>query len=442
MTALTFINRAVVSLAIDAPVIRLHPHDKTPIDSNWTSLATTDMKTIYRWDQASADANVGVVAQGRIGGIWFLEQDTPPPGVSSVTERIETETGQKIPSTFRVQSQKGREHYYWKQTTESIAMGNIAQPYVKHADFSVRVNNQYCVGALSIHPKTNKPYEILLDVPVAEAPNWLIEWIKAQRVEAKKAATDDGVSPIPDGQRNSTLAHIAGKLRGIRLSREGIEDHLSKINSERCIPPLTDQDVAVIAASIARYPAGHPENDLVLVGGVPAGTATTSQAAAVQTKSSELSLVRGSEVKPGSQKWLWLNRIPADTITGLVGEPDKGKSLITNDIAARLTTGRAFPDGAPNPFGGPVEVLMLVAEDSLNTTAVPRLMQAGADLSKIHFVDSVTLNGSKREVALDTDLPVIRRTLERNTKIRLVIVDTVTSYTGNANQYSSFTRRW
>ena len=46
-------------------------------------------------------------------------------------------------------------------------------------------------------------------------------------------------------------------------------------------------------------------------------------------------------------KWLWPGRTPKGKLTLFDGDPDLGKSVVTIDIAARKSTGRPFPDGAP-----------------------------------------------------------------------------------------------
>jgi hypothetical protein len=57
--------------------------------------------------------------------------------------------------------------------------------------------------------------------------------------------------------------------------------------------------------------------------------------------------VCAANVKPERVEWLWAGRIPYGKLTIFDGDPDKGKSMITVDIAARVTTGRGFPDGSP-----------------------------------------------------------------------------------------------
>ena len=62
---------------------------------------------------------------------------------------------------------------------------------------------------------------------------------------------------IPSGERNATLASLAGKLRYAGLEETEILSALLEINSARCKPPLAPEEVADLAASIAnRYPKG------------------------------------------------------------------------------------------------------------------------------------------------------------------------------------------
>src|SRR3954451_24488509 len=56
--------------------------------------------------------------------------------------------------------------------------------------------------------------------------------------------------------------------------------------------------------------------------------------------------VRFSELVPQKIRWLWPNRIPLGRLTLLVSDPGLGKSLLALDIAARVSRGAPWPDGA------------------------------------------------------------------------------------------------
>lgn len=66
-----------------------------------------------------------------------------------------------------------------------------------------------------------------------------------------------GVSvPVLAGQRNSTLASLAGTMRRRGMTKAEILAALLAANRGRCRPPLEESEVRRIAASIARYPPG------------------------------------------------------------------------------------------------------------------------------------------------------------------------------------------
>lgn len=260
-----FKDVAIALVARNIPVIPLRPRTKIAFLEKWEQKATTDLKQIEAWDEAYPDANCGSVALAKPDSIWILELDS-----QEALQRINAETGKTIPPTFAVRSSPGRGHFYFRQTPASLAMGNIAQSYVKHTDWSARVDRQYVVSPGSIHPSTGLPYELRSTAELAEGPQWLIDWLLSQRVE--KAIADEAAESemILQGGRNSKLASVAGKLRNMGFDREMILNSLLDYNETHCSPPLPDEEVEAIAHSIARYAIG--KDDTCLIGGKPAGS--------------------------------------------------------------------------------------------------------------------------------------------------------------------------
>lgn len=127
-----------------------------------------------------------------------------------------------------------------------------------------------------------------------------------------------------------------------------------------------------------------------------------------------------ADVRPQKAKFLGLG-IALGELNLLDGDPGTNKSSVTLDIAARLSTGKAMPDGTKTDRAG---VLLLVAEDSLGKTVRPRLEAAGADLSRIAVLDDlVTLS----------NLAVIEEATRR-IKAKLVVIDPIMAFlTGNAH---------
>jgi hypothetical protein len=95
-----------------------------------------------------------------------------------------------------------------------------------------------------------------------------------------------------------------------------------------------------------------------------------------------LELVEAAGRTPRAIDWLWQHWIPIGALTGLAGVPDAGKSTFSCWIAARVTRGEF--DGALH--GQPRNVLIASLEDTIDQVLVPRLIAAGADLTRVAFV--------------------------------------------------------
>src|SRR5919112_1139465 len=95
-----------------------------------------------------------------------------------------------------------------------------------------------------------------------------------------------------------------------------------------------------------------------------------------------------SEVETEQVTWLWRGWLALGKLSVLDGDPGLGKSATTLDIAARVSTGRLFPDGSEceTEAGG---VVILSAEDGLAETIKPRLEAAGADTPRISSLGTV-----------------------------------------------------
>jgi hypothetical protein len=79
--------------------------------------------------------------------------------------------------------------------------------------------------------------------------------------------------------------------------------------------------------------------------------------------------------------WLWRPYLACGNPALLDGDPGARKSLLTADLAARLTRGGRMPDGAWRRKKA--NVLVLNDEDGIDDTLRPCLDAAGADLTLI-----------------------------------------------------------
>jgi hypothetical protein len=146
------------------------------------------------------------------------------------------------------------------------------------------------------------------------------------------------------------------------------------------------------------------------------------------TNGKEASLLAGtllSEVEPEQVEWLWPGRLPFGKLAVLDGDPGLGKSVVTLDVAARVSAGLELPDGQPCE---PAGVVLLSAEDGLGDTIRPRLDAAEADTERI-FALSTTfeVKGDERTISLTKDLSTIERAIDR-VGAGLVVVDPLTAF--------------
>jgi hypothetical protein len=156
-------------------------------------------------------------------------------------------------------------------------------------------------------------------------------------------------------------------------------------------------------------------------------TGTTLNGAA--KPKSELDSQEASEFEIQAIRWFWPGRFALGKLGLIGGLPDKGKGLISADIIARCTTGGEWPlkEGAA-PLGS---VIWFTAEDDIRDTVVPRLMAAGADLTKVHIVGMAkNPDGSERMFNLATDLELLRQKIEQIGDVVLVVIDPMSAYVG------------
>lgn len=147
-------------------------------------------------------------------------------------------------------------------------------------------------------------------------------------------------------------------------------------------------------------------------------------------------VVRLSDVEPETVRWLWADRIPLGKLTILDGDPGLGKSTLSLDLAARLSTGQPMPDGARPDVDGPRGTVLMSAEDGIGDTIRPRLDAADANVDRVAALRMVW-----DEAAEDARLPTVHDLREIRQAVRevdaaLLIVDPLVAYLGsNVNSY-------
>jgi putative DNA primase/helicase len=149
--------------------------------------------------------------------------------------------------------------------------------------------------------------------------------------------------------------------------------------------------------------------------------------------------IRMTDIRTEKLEWLWPDKIPSGNITLFGGQPGCGKSIVLLDIIARTTSGRDWADGSKNT-AGPRDVLLLASEDGEADTIKPRLIAAGADMSRIIVIRRVLLefdtdvqHKSKHAFQLDEDISTLKHALKANPYVALVAVDPISAFFGRCD---------
>src|SRR5262245_32321713 len=125
-----------------------------------------------------------------------------------------------------------------------------------------------------------------------------------------------------------------------------------------------------------------------------------------------------SLVTPSPIEWLCPGYLAAGSLAIPDGDPGHGRSLLTLDPAARLTRGRAWPDGAAGT--GPAAALLLCAED-VDTILAARLQSLGADLDRVFLWSRQLAAGWPR---FPGDVERLDQALEESAA-KLIVIDPI-----------------
>lgn len=249
------------------PQIPLRPRTKIAFLDGWQDKGATTPQQIDAYAAQYPDCNFGSIAKP--DGCFVFEADS-----TDVRNRFEKATGKSFTRTLIVLSRPdgSRGHRYYLQTPESVALGNVAQHKVIGGDFSIRVDDEYCVSPGSVSPVTGEQYRVSTQSvePAVAITAEEIEWFKSQVITQPRYSADPEDSQITEGSRNSRLTSLAGAMRRQGCGLDEIRAAL-KFANDRCVPPVTDDEIESIARSISRYEAAKDERPII--GGKRAGDA-------------------------------------------------------------------------------------------------------------------------------------------------------------------------
>ncbi len=151
-----------------------------------------------------------------------------------------------------------------------------------------------------------------------------------------------------------------------------------------------------------------------------------------------IAMIRGSDVAPQPIEWLWPGWLASGKVHILGGAPGTGKTTISLALAAAISQGGAWPDGARSPKG---KVVIWSGEDDPADTLIPRLQLSGAKLDNIYFVGNVHHGHERRAFDPASDTECLMQRLMDLKDVRLLIIDPIVSAIAGDSHKNAEVRR-
>lgn len=178
--------------------------------------------------------------------------------------------------------------------------------------------------------------------------------------------------------------------------------------------------------------------EAALARGLPGGTADRAAAMPVQQEPMA-GLICAAAITPEPIHWLWDGWLAAGKLHILAGAPGTGKTTVALAFAATISRGGRWPDRAQ---ANPGQVLIWSSEDDAKDTLVPRLIAMGANLNRVHFIQTANDGDRTRSFDPATDIGQLRTTIQQlGISPDLLIVDPIVSAVSGDSHKGSETRR-
>jgi len=386
-----------------------HPH----FDLGGLKSATLDpvkVRTLF----GSTNASIAILSYV----FWALDCDGEA-GLRALA-RLTEENGE-LPKTPNASTGGGGSHHLFK--ADPRVSKNRTK--IQGDPIDVICNGKPLVAAPTLHVSGNRYQWIVSpeDCELAAAPEWLIAHVtgSANKPTSPSEFTlgDFDLQTAPgagEGERNDQLCRLVGSY----LARHGESPDLLQLATDwgrRCNPPMKEEAVTkTVGNLVAKHLANSPQG----AEGKP--TSKTGD------REFEVRSFRDILAKPVA--WLWPGRFALGKITLLTGEAGVGKSMLTCDLAARISTGTLFPDGAASMLG---DTFFIGSEDGAEDTVRPRLDAAGANVDRIHLISGPKPKGQEFALPIDLSMHMLQlhNLLSKYPEAKLLVIDPIMDYLGD-----------
>lgn len=396
-----------------------HNDKDPPTIANWNAAATTDPATLKKWFYTPNPPNIAIAAKK--SGLLIADLDMKRGDGIAAFRAIVGDDGMK---TLTSETPSGGQHKIYKMPAGMDIANSVGK-----IDGSIDIrSNRGTNGGYIVAPGSvvdGKPYRFLADVPIADAPQSLIDAIVAVSARAERRAAPAGIevdtpaaidsarqylaedAPIAIEGRGGdiTTYAVACKIRDMGISEDTVLGLMCEYYDPRCVPPWGSDLMAVKVANAYRYAQNEigcdtPEANFEIITDWPAPGGEFADIDALLAAANDNS---DTGTRPGGLRFRSLADLDADTtpareyiikgvlakgdIACIFGKPGVGKSLLAPYVAMKVARGeRVF---GRRTRQGPV--FYVAAEDAAGMTVRAKaLRRRHGDAPDFILVDNVS----------------------------------------------------
>lgn len=413
--------------------------NKVPAIPSWApyQTRTATPEEIEAWSEdLGENINIALVC-GKLSNLTVVDCDS-----EEAAEKVKSLLPDQIEVPIVFTPKKGCRHYYFQFTPGLLNRARY------QAGIDVRTEGGYVLAPPSQTKKTpdgkcvdgeyiwHKEYQLgkICPPPMpAELRDYLLSGLKGEGQVRCGEESKDRSQILVEGTRDQDLFHLA-----LQFFKDGrpVEEIQRNILAAAaiCKPPHPEKEALAKIKSAEKFYNEKCRN-----------RAKNDEDASEEP---EFIWIRASEVQTKKIRWLWPGIIPLNMSSTIVGDPGVGKTFVAVDIAARISTGRAFPiywkEGHFETKPRPKNVIYITSEGSPSYILVPRLVAASADLARIEIYQGIyTSAGGFAILDITKHLPFLqKKVLENPGLYGALITDPLVSHLpGKSNMIDSIQMR-
>lgn len=346
MMASAMLNVALANARESFRVLPCRPNGKVPVLRDWPNKATSNLSDVADlWAEHGEDCNVGIAC-----GDGFIVVDVDCKGGKRGFASLAALP--QLPATRTVRTPSDGAHLYLK-IPPGLRIQNSAGTLADGVDIRAMGGQVLAPGSVV----DGKPYVLARDLPIADAPDWLIAKLTEYRVmtsapagamlgttdaaEAIERAKTYVASALPaiegEGGDSHTYKVCARLRRDFNLSIETALEVLEPWN-DRCVPPWDIDKLTEKLENAGQYGQNLAGTDSPLVGFAPIEAPpfnTSKFLASISTYRS----TREDDAAAPRLPWLVPGRLMRRNLTVLFAPGATGKSLLMLEWAVAAALG-------------------------------------------------------------------------------------------------------